>query len=126
MARQKVWMKSAVLERQQGDLKRALELIEDALYKYPQFDKLYMMKIQVEEAQGKIKTARETIEKGTKKCGDSIPLWLVASRFEERQQAVIRARATLNKARLIHKADDTIWYFFAFFKNDQRRTELAI
>eukprot|EP00960_Hanusia_phi_P070962 767436-Hanusia_phi.AAC.14 len=44
---ERVWMKSVILERDQGNMKAACELLAQALEKYPTFAKLWMMLIQV-------------------------------------------------------------------------------
>jgi pre-mRNA-processing factor 6 len=43
----KIWMKSALLERQLGNHTEALSILEQAIAQYPAFDKLWMMKGQI-------------------------------------------------------------------------------
>ena len=51
-------MKSAVFERQQGQLSNALETLATAIKKYPKFAKLYMIQGQIHQQQGNIAAAR--------------------------------------------------------------------
>ena len=44
---ERVWMKSVMLERDQGNMEAACELLSQALEKYPTFAKLWMILIQV-------------------------------------------------------------------------------
>ena len=44
----RVWMKSALLERDADDLDAAVKLLSMGVEKYPDFDKLWIMTVQVE------------------------------------------------------------------------------
>jgi tetratricopeptide (TPR) repeat protein len=94
-------MKSAVFERQQGNIDVALSLLEDGLKSYPKFGKLYMIKGQILQAQKKYDEARATFAAGTKACPKEIPLWILASRLEEEAGRRVMARSLLNKARAL-------------------------
>lgn len=109
----RVWLKSAVFERSEGRLENALKLVEEALGKFPDFDKLHMMRGQllsaIKEPPQDIAAAREAYARGVKACPHSVPLWLLASRTEERAKVTIRARAILEKARLLNPRDEELW-----------------
>lgn len=112
----RVWIKSAVFERNQGDWNKALELVESALEKFVKEEKLYLMKAQLVEKlksteNGEnVKSARETLGKGFKNCPTSIPIWINGSRLEERAGLTIRARALLEKARLLNPKNEVLWF----------------
>jgi pre-mRNA-processing factor 6 len=117
---QKIWMKSAILEREEGALTAALTLLDTALQRYPTFDKLYMMAAQccVElalqtgsqtgsqtepggESQSKLyERARGYYQSGLRRCPMSVTLWQLAALLEEEQAGVNKARSMLELARL--------------------------
>lgn len=85
----RVYMKSALLERQCGRFDDALDLLEQGISNYPTFAKLYMMGGQL-CSQDLIKTqpnaidrARKFYQRGLDRCPDSVILWTLASRLEE-------------------------------------------
>ncbi|SNX83572.1 probable pre-mRNA splicing factor prp1 [Melanopsichium pennsylvanicum] len=110
----RVWLKSAVFERDHGSAAQALELVDEAINKFPDFDKLYMMGGQLKRtlafdpAQG-VKEAREYFSRGLRQCPHSSRLWVLASRLEEEANLVIRSRALLEKARLHNTTSESIW-----------------
>ncbi|KAK7690203.1 hypothetical protein QCA50_006854 [Cerrena zonata] len=106
---QRIWMKSAVFERQQGQIQAALETLETALKKYPKFPKLYMIQGQIYQSQKKFPNARASYSAGIKQCPKEVTLWILASRLEEADNKSIRARALLDKARLANPGVDLLW-----------------
>jgi len=107
---ERVWMKSVVLERQLKQYDAALELLKEAVVKYPKFDKLWMIYGQIYQDDLKdIPEARQAYGKGLKNCPKSIPLWLLASRLEEQAGLLIKARATLEKGRLLNPKVPELW-----------------
>ncbi|SPO25134.1 probable pre-mRNA splicing factor prp1 [Ustilago trichophora] len=114
----RVWLKSVTFERDFGSQQKALQLVEEALVKFPHFDKLYMVGGQLERSlhsnsstdggEG-IKRAREYFSRGLRNCPSSSTLWILASRLEEEAGLVIRSRALLEKARLNNPTSETIW-----------------
>ncbi|CAE6448853.1 unnamed protein product [Rhizoctonia solani] len=106
---ERIWMKCAVFERQQGQHTQALETLTTALQKYPTFDKLHMIKAQIYEDLGQIGEARAIYSKALKACPKSITLWALASRLEERDNKAIKARSLLEKARLVNPKEDALW-----------------
>ncbi|KAK3812059.1 MAG: PRP1 splicing factor, N-terminal-domain-containing protein [Benniella sp.] len=105
----KVWMKSAVLERQLGKVPEALELLDQGLLKYPNADKLWMIRGQILVDRGDVQKARENYMKALKSCPKSVPLWILASRLEEKAGLLTKARALLDKARLLNPKTPELW-----------------
>ncbi|MCJ1310819.1 hypothetical protein MMC25_004486 [Agyrium rufum] len=105
----RVWIKSAAFEREQGDDETALDLVNQALQDYPKAAKLWMLKGQIYEAANKFPQAREAYGTGTRACPKSIPLWLLASRLEEKAGVVVRARSILDRARLANPKHAELW-----------------
>jgi len=70
---ERVYMKSALLERETKQFDVALELIEDGLSRYPKFEKLYMMGAQIcsDDLEWNSKhqdQAREFYQQGIQNC----------------------------------------------------------
>ncbi|KAJ9103855.1 hypothetical protein QFC21_002317 [Naganishia friedmannii] len=105
----RIWMKSAMLERQIGKPDEALQTLEEAIKKFPSFDKLYMIKGQIHEERSEIPQAREAYAKGVKACPKSVLLWLLSSRLEEKAGITIKSRALLEKARMQNPKNDRLW-----------------
>ncbi|ORY32595.1 PRP1 splicing factor, N-terminal-domain-containing protein [Naematelia encephala] len=105
----RIWMKSAVLERQLGKLDEALVTLEQAIAKYPHFDKLHMIRGQIYSDRNEVVNARNAYAQGCKACPKSIPLWILSSRLEEKAGVIIKARALLEKGRLYNPKNDELW-----------------
>ncbi|KAL4073169.1 PRP1 splicing factor, N-terminal-domain-containing protein [Scleroderma yunnanense] len=106
---ERIWMKSAVFERQQGQYTAALETVSTALTKFPKFAKLYMIQGQIHQIQTNYVAARSSYAAGIKACPKDVTLWVLASRLEELDSKSIKARALLEKARLLNPANETLW-----------------
>jgi pre-mRNA-processing factor 6 len=104
-----IWMKSAVFERQQGNIQVALDTLKTALEKFPKFGKLYMIQGQIYQAQKNFATARASFVAGLKACPKEVNLWVLASKLEEADGKSIKARALLERARQLNPANDTLW-----------------
>lgn len=122
----RVYMKSALLEREQQNFEEALKLIEEGLSKFGKFNKLYMMGGQIcSENLPRNKTslsrARKFYEMGLKECPDSHVLWILASRLEEEAatfddgttnnqgSGATKARSILELARLKNPKNPYLW-----------------
>ncbi|KAI2627406.1 pre-mRNA splicing factor [Hypomontagnella submonticulosa] len=105
----RVWMKSAVFERQLNDLDAALDLVQQALNLFPASAKLWMMKGQIYEDLGKPLQAREAYSTGVKAVPKSVPLWLLYSRLEEKLGQLPKARSVLDRARLAVPKSAELW-----------------
>lgn len=106
---ERVWMKSAVLERQLGKLDEALKTLDEAIGRFPSFDKLHMIRGQVLEEKGDVAGARKAYAQGCRACPKSVPLWILSARLEEKAGVVIKARSLLEKARLHNPKNDVLW-----------------
>ena len=98
-----------MLERQLGLIDQALETLEQAIRKYPAFDKLHMIRGQIYDSKGEIVKARNAYAQGCKSCPKSIPLWILSARLEEKAGVIIKARSLLEKARLYNPKNDELW-----------------
>lgn len=107
---ERVWSKSVLLERQLHDNKAALALVDEALHRFPDFDKLWMAKGQIFESEGDVAKARETFIQGTKKCPKSEPLWILLSKNEQCAGAMIRCRNVLERARIANPKQPLLWH----------------
>ncbi|KAI7882461.1 hypothetical protein K492DRAFT_206195 [Lichtheimia hyalospora FSU 10163] len=106
----RVWMKSAMLERQLKNYDGCLELLQEGLQRYPTFDKLWAIKGQVEdEALNNSSKARETYNKAVKNCPKSTLLWILLAKLEEKMGMVTKARSTLEKARYTNPKTPELW-----------------
>ncbi|KAF7767988.1 hypothetical protein Agabi119p4_7231 [Agaricus bisporus var. burnettii] len=105
----RIWMKSAVFERQLGQYADALQTLETALTKFPKFPKFYIMQGQIHQKLKNITAARKSYATGMKACPKSITLCILASRLEEADGKSIKARALLERARLVNPANDELW-----------------
>ena len=132
----RVFMKSALLERESDNFEAALKLIEDGLTKYPKFAKLYMMggAICFEDLESNkinLDRARKFYQKGLRMCPDSVILWILSSRLEEKAPTLLehsngdgnnapnggsgaglgftKARSLLELARLKNRKSPELW-----------------
>ena len=102
-------MKSAVFERQQGQVDVALETVKAALVKFPKFPKLYTIQGQIYQSQNNYAAARAVYAAGLKQCPKDITLWILASRLEELDGKSIKARALLERSRMVNPASEQLW-----------------
>jgi pre-mRNA-processing factor 6 len=98
-----------MLERQLGMLDEALKTLEQAISKYPTFDKLHMIRGQILDSRNEIIPARAAYAQGCKSCPRSIPLWILSARLEEKAGVTIKARSLLEKGRLYNAKNDELW-----------------
>ncbi|KAK9809995.1 hypothetical protein WJX72_003070 [[Myrmecia] bisecta] len=115
---QRVWMKSAIVERELGNVEAERQLLQDGQARFPYYDKLYLMLSQLEERLGRMDAARAAAQAGLKRCMTSIPLWRAAARLEEIGGNVGKARAILEQARLKNSGQDQLW--LAAVRTEQR------
>ena len=104
-----IWMKSAVFERQHGQVEAAMETVKAALVKFPKFPKLYMIQGQIYQSQSNYVAARAIYAAGMKQCPKDVTLWILASRLEELDGKSIKARALLERARMVNPASEQLW-----------------
>jgi pre-mRNA-processing factor 6 len=107
-ATDRIFIKSAVLERNVGELDRSLEMISSGLQLFPQSWKLYAIKGQIYASQGKQKESESAFAAGIRATNSPV-LSILLSRLLERSGALIKARSTLDKSRSVHSKNDTLW-----------------
>jgi pre-mRNA-processing factor 6 len=122
----RVYMKAALLEREQKNFDEALQLIEEGLSKFVKFSKLYMMGGQIcsenlPRNKNSLSRARKFYERGLKECPESHALWILASRLEEEAvhfedvatnsqgSSATKARSILELARLKNPKNPHLW-----------------
>ncbi|KAI9337334.1 PRP1 splicing factor, N-terminal-domain-containing protein [Pilaira anomala] len=106
---ERVWMKSVMLERQMHNYDACNALLDEALQKFPTFDKLWMIKGQIEDSLGNTAKAREIYNQAVKSCPKSVTLWILLALLEEKLGMVTKARASLEKARFINPKNPELW-----------------
>ncbi|KAI5478731.1 hypothetical protein MNV49_004656 [Pseudohyphozyma bogoriensis] len=106
---ERIWVKSAVFDRQHSGTEAALATVRGGLVKYPTAAKLHMIHGQLHLASGSLSKAREAFAAGVKKCPTSEPLWILSSRLEEQAGVRIKARALLEKGRNHNPKSEDIW-----------------
>lgn len=106
---ERVWMKSAIVERELGNTAEERSLLDEGLKKYPAFFKLWLMRGQLEDRLGNLEAAREVYEQGLKNCPGCIPLWLSAAKLEEKMGGLSKARAILTIARKRNPQNPELW-----------------
>ena len=124
----KVWLKLALLERECDGGAGELPTLDDAIAKYPDFDKFYMMAGQacerlheataagggggggpaLFEAGSPLARARGYYQAGLRRCPHSLVLWQLAAALETRGSAV-KGRSMLELARLKNPKSDVLW-----------------
>ena len=116
----RVWMKSAMLEREAREVEAERGLLRQGIEMFPEYWKLHLMLGQLEERQrgggsgsgggiGGVEAARAAYAMGTRQCPDCIPMWTSAAALEERNGAVGKARALLEQARLKNPKNEELW-----------------
>jgi pre-mRNA-processing factor 6 len=98
-----------MLERQLGMLDEALKTLEEAILKYPSFDKLHMIRGQILTSRNEVVPARAAYAQGCRSCPKSVPLWILSARLEEKAGVTIKARSLLERGRLYNPKDDELW-----------------
>ncbi|XP_056171510.1 protein STABILIZED1 [Syzygium oleosum] len=106
---ERVWMKSAIVEREMGNTEEERRLLDEGLKRFPSFFKLWLMLGQFEERLGHLEQAKEVYESGLKHCSSCIPLWISLAKLEEKTNGLSKARAVLTLARKKNPAKDELW-----------------
>jgi len=131
---ERVFLKSALLEREIGDFELCLNLLEEGIKKVSEserdghepaapntnssqhktFHKFFLMGADVCAQQGgeeKIAVAKKWFNNGLKACPNCIDLWIMASRFEAELEggSVAKSRSLLEVARLKNESNDKLW-----------------
>jgi len=105
----RVFMKSAILERECKNFEEALKLIEEGIREFPSFEKFYMMGGQISKDDiNDTERARSFFQRGLRACPKSIVLWILASELEERMN-VVKARSIFDLSRLKNPQSPMLW-----------------
>jgi len=107
--RERVWVKSVVLERELGNAEQERELLREGLKKFPRAWKMWMMLAQLEERSHQKDAARAAYESGARHCPDVAELCVSGAAFEERLGNVPRARAILEQGQLRLPKHPELW-----------------
>lgn len=105
----RVWMKSALVERELGDTAAEKALLQEGIKRYPAFWKLWLMLGQLEERTGNLDGARQAFVGGVKAASSAVPLWVSYAALEERCGNLGKARAVLDQARLRNTKNADLW-----------------
>ncbi|RCV17769.1 hypothetical protein SETIT_3G246400v2 [Setaria italica] len=97
---ERVWMKSAIVERELGNLSEERRLLEEGLKLFPSFFKLWLMLGQMENRIGHGVKAKEIYENGLKHCPTSL---------EEKISGLSKLRAVLTMAGKKNPATPELW-----------------
>ncbi|KAK4484434.1 hypothetical protein RD792_007015 [Penstemon davidsonii] len=106
---ERVWMKSAIVERELGNTTEERRLLDEGLKLFPSFFKLWLMLGQLEERLGNLVKAKEKYELGLKHCSSCTPLWLSLAHLEEKVNGLSKARAVLTMARKKNPHNPELW-----------------
>uniref|UniRef100_A0A0D3EM16 PRP1 splicing factor N-terminal domain-containing protein n=1 Tax=Oryza barthii TaxID=65489 RepID=A0A0D3EM16_9ORYZ len=106
---ERVWMKSAIVERELGNVDEERKLLEEGLKLFPSFFKLWLMLGQMEDWLGHVAKAKEANENALKHCPSCIPLWLSVANLEEKINGLRKSRAVLTMARKKNPATPELW-----------------
>ena len=107
---ERVWLKSALLEREVRDATAVLALLDEAIVLYPSFAKYYMMAGQTcIDLLSDQSRARVYYHNGLKNCPSSVPLWIMLAKLEEETKGIIKARSVIETARLKVPRNDELW-----------------
>ncbi|KAF1963650.1 hypothetical protein CC80DRAFT_460550 [Byssothecium circinans] len=98
-ATDRIYFKSAVLERQLGDNETALDICNTGLQMWPASWKLHAIKGQIYESLSKLREAEQAYLSGTKSAPKAPVLYILLSRIQEKAGAIVKARSTLDRGR---------------------------
>ncbi|KAM7271925.1 hypothetical protein ACFE04_031139 [Oxalis oulophora] len=106
---ERVWMKSAIVERELGNVEEERKFLNEGLKRFPSFFKLWLMLGQLEERLGQLEKAKEAYDSGLKHCPHCIPVWLSLANLEEKTSGLSKARAILTMARKKNPQNPELW-----------------
>lgn len=107
-ASERLWIKSALLERADGQVDAQRRLLQEGISKFPKSWKLHLMVGFLEQSQGNLEGARSAYTLGTRHCPRNPQIWIALAALEENQGRVSKARAILEKGRLTCN-DPILW-----------------
>jgi len=107
-----IWMKLALLERQQRNRPAELEALIEGVKRFKAFSKMWMMLGQhhLNQTPPDVAQAKETFKTGLKYCSTSADLWLCYAHLEVSfSKNLSKARSLLESARLKIKGNACLW-----------------
>ncbi|XP_071711129.1 protein STABILIZED1-like [Rutidosis leptorrhynchoides] len=107
---ERMWMKSAVVERELKNVAGERRLLDEGLGLFPWFFKLWLMLGQLEERLDRLHEARDAYKSGVKHCPNSIPIWLSLAKVEERiSSSILVVTDVLKMGRKRNPKDPQLW-----------------
>ncbi|OMO59771.1 RNA-processing protein, HAT helix [Corchorus capsularis] len=106
---ERLWMKSAIVERELGNTEEERRLLEEGLKRFPSFFKLWLMLGQLEERLNNLEKAKEVYNSALKHCPSWIPLWVSLAILEEKTNGIAKARAMPTLARKKNPRQPELW-----------------
>ncbi|PSN61374.1 hypothetical protein BS50DRAFT_534023 [Corynespora cassiicola Philippines] len=104
----RIFVKSAVLERQLGNNEGAIDFCNEGLQNWPGCWKLHAVKGQIYESLDKLREAEQAYSVGTRACSKAPVLYKLLARLQEKQGAVVKARSTLDRGRQQNPKNDEL------------------
>ena len=105
---ERLWIKSALLERADGKVEAQRQLLNEGIAKFPRAWKLHLMSGFLEESLGDLDAARAAYTLGTRHCPRNPQIWIALAKLEEDIGRVSKARAILEKGRITCN-DPLLW-----------------
>jgi len=105
----RIWMQSAQLEREQGNIEQAFEFAKEGVKKCMRFEKLWLIAAQLSEQLGDKPGAKQFYRDGTVACKRSVNLWVASARFEMKLGNYTKARPLLERARITIPKNDLLY-----------------
>lgn len=102
----RIWMKSALLEREVGDFSAEEQILRAGLVQHPECFKMWAMLSENRIRCGDNLSALEVLDEGLSSCSSADLLWVLRSRIEE---TIPGKRAVLEQARRRNDSSDWIW-----------------
>ncbi|GAM26409.1 hypothetical protein SAMD00019534_095840, partial [Acytostelium subglobosum LB1] len=124
---ERIWMKSALLEREYGEASAENDILVEGLKRFPTSWKMWLMRAQLEirldaKAADKI---RALFNQGITHCPTSVPLWIEFVRYEKLTGNVQRARTLLERARLKNPKRDELLLELVRFERSLNNAKAA-
>jgi pre-mRNA-processing factor 6 len=98
-ATDRIFMKSAVLERQLENYETAIDICNQGLQNWPGSWKLHAIKGQLYESLSKLPEAQEAFSIGTRAAPKAPVIYILLSRLQVKMGAIVKARSTLDRGR---------------------------
>ena len=106
---ERVWMKSAIIEREAGDADAELQLLKEGLKRHPDCWKMILMLGQLHYRQARPGHARDAYARGIRECPTCLHLWIAAAMLDEQAGNMSKARALMEQARHRNPKQDLLW-----------------